>query len=51
MLGQAISAQTIGRAGLRELASEYGGPRPAGTAAAARAAAAKEPRTGQATRP
>lgn len=29
MLGEAIAAQALGHAGLRDLASEHGGPRPA----------------------
>lgn len=51
MLGQAIGAQALAYAGLRDLASEWSGPRPAGVAAGAADKAGAEPRSGRATRP
>lgn len=43
MLGRAVAAQALGESGLRNLASELRGPRPAATGAAAETEA--EPRS------
>lgn len=51
MLGEAISAQAPGHAGLRALASEHGGPRPAGVRPEETQAPCGESRTARATRP
>lgn len=44
MNGQAIGSQPLGGSGLRRLASEMGGPRPAATVAAAGVGAGAERR-------
>lgn len=51
MNGSAIGAQAIGDAGLRQLATEHGGPRPAGVRPDERAVAVAEMRTTRATKP
>lgn len=57
MLGKAVAAQALGESGLRNMASELRGPRPAATGAAAeteaepRVAAAAREQGSRATRP
>lgn len=51
MDGQAIGGRAIGDAGLRLLASEHGGPRPAGVRRDETAAMAGEKRSAAATKP
>lgn len=60
MLGEAIASQALGHAGLRTLASEHGGPRPAAVREDVSEAAAvgdrlerieADPRTERAARP
>ena len=51
MNGQPIAAQALAHAGLRELASEFAGPRPAGVPSGRTPAVGGEARTGRATRP
>jgi hypothetical protein len=51
MNGQPIAAQALGDAGLRTLASEHAGPRPAAVPALRTPAVGSEARAARATRP
>ena len=51
MDGQAIAAQPIGHAGLRQLTGEHGGPRPAAARPSETAPLSRESRVAAATRP